>query len=157
MKMKMMMMMAQQESSQSATCTGKRATEMGTRKGGDWNQNCVNINDIKARLEIKQTTSQIQWTVPRTLLRLQLVLLSDVASASDTVCRTPPPPRPPTPLPVAPLPVAFCQLLPACCHSPIGAIEAQPYCVLCRFSISIHNTRCYFGSFDAHTHSHTHT
>lgn len=26
----------------------------------DWDQNCVNINDIKARLEIKQTTSQIQ-------------------------------------------------------------------------------------------------
>lgn len=90
------------------------------------------------------------------LLRILVSALSchcqDVASASDTVCHLP---RSSSPflfvfslLWLCLLPGLLHAGLPpsACCllSQPDGAIEAQPYCVLCRFSISIHNTRCYF-------------
>lgn len=96
------------------------------------------------------------------LLRILVSALSchcqDVASASDTVCHLPSLlfPHIPILLPLlwlcllpALLPcwsAAYCLLPAVSCllSQPDGAIEAQPYCVLCRFSISIHNTRCYF-------------
>lgn len=145
---------------------------MGGWRVNDWDQNCVNINDIKGRLEIKQTTSQIQWTVPRTQLMLQLLLC--FWSNSGLGIKLPMPGcclglwhslpstlaslLPPSPTYSSgslccgcacclPCFVLVCCLLPAvsCLLSQLdGAIEAQPYCVLCRFSISIHNTRCYF-------------